>query len=43
MKRLWNTIAGLRLGFEEHFRGAGSISLFVGLACNLAFVGQVYF
>ena len=25
MKRLWNTIAGLRLGFEEHFRGAGSI------------------
>ena len=43
MKRLWDTIAGLRLGFEEHFRGAGSISLFVGLACNLAFVGQVYF
>ena len=43
MKRLWNTIAGLRLGFEEHFRSAGSISLFVGLACNLAFVGQVYF
>lgn len=43
MKRLWNTIAGLRLGFEDHFRGAGSISLFVGLACNLAFVGQVYF
>ena len=29
--------------FEEHFRSAGSISLFVGLACNLAFVGQVYF
>ena len=43
MKRLRDTIAGLRLGFEEHFRGAGSISLFVGLACNLAFVGQVYF
>ena len=31
---------GLRLGFEEHFRDAGSISLFVGLACNLAFVGS---
>lgn len=43
MKHLWDTIAGLRLGFEEHFRSAGSISLFVGLACNLAFVGQVYF
>lgn len=43
MNRLRDTIAGLRLGFEEHFRGAGSISLFVGLACNLAFVGQVYF
>ena len=43
MKHLRDTIAGLRLGFEEHFRSAGSISLFVGLACNLAFVGQVYF
>lgn len=43
MERLKDTIAGLRLGFEEHFRSAGSISLFVGLACNLAFVGQVYF
>ena len=38
MKRLWNTIAGLRLGFEEHFRGAGSISLFVVLACHFAFM-----
>ncbi|WP_418911464.1 response regulator transcription factor [Adlercreutzia sp.] len=43
MKHLRDTIAGLRLGFEEHFRSAGSISLFVGLSCNLAFVGQVYF
>lgn len=33
----------LRLGFEEQFQSAGSVSLFIGLACTLAFVGQVYF
>ena len=33
----------LRSGFESQFESAGSVSLFVGLACTLAFVGQVYF
>ncbi len=30
-------------GFERQFEPRGSTSLFVGLACNLAFVGQIYF
>ena len=43
MNRLEKAAAVLRSGFEEQFRVPGSASLFVGLACNLAFVGQVYF
>lgn len=43
MNRLKKTAEEMRLGFETHFQSAGSASLFVGLACNLAFVGQVYF
>lgn len=43
MNRLERAAATLRSGFEEQFQAVGSASLFVGLACNLAFVGQVYF
>lgn len=43
MNRLRDAVEDLRRGFEEHFKSPGSSSLFLGLACNLAFVGQVYF
>lgn len=43
MDRLKGPAATLRAGFENQFSTAGSVSLFVGLACNLAFVGQVFF
>ena len=29
--------------FVQQFSAKGSVSLLVGLACNLAFIGQVYF
>ncbi|WP_302962705.1 LuxR C-terminal-related transcriptional regulator [uncultured Adlercreutzia sp.] len=43
MNRLASAAASLRAGFEEQFATPGAASLFVGLGCNLAFVGQVYF
>lgn len=43
MNRLQGAAETLRSGFERQFQSTGSASLFVGLACNLAFVGQVYF
>ena len=43
MNRLASAAAALRAGFEEQFATPGAASLFVGLGCNLAFVGQVYF
>lgn len=33
----------LEAKFVQQFAAKGSVSLFVGLACNLAFIGQVYF
>lgn len=33
----------LKTKFDLQFSAKGSVSLFVGLACNLAFIGQTYF
>lgn len=33
----------LKVRFVQQFTAKGSVSLLVGLACNLAFIGQVYF
>lgn len=43
MGPLRKTGAALRRGFEQQFQTVSAVGLFVGLACNLAFVGQVYF
>ena len=43
MNRWAKTAVELRTGFERHFQIPGAASLFLGLACNLAFVGHVYF
>lgn len=43
MNRLATAAAALRTGFEEQFAAPGAASLFVGLGCNLAFIGQMYF
>lgn len=43
MNRLVKTAIELRVGLERHFQNPGAVSLFVGFACNLAFVGHVYF
>lgn len=43
MNRWAKTAVELRTGFERHFQTPGAANLFLGLACNLAFVGHVYF
>lgn len=43
MNRLKRTASTLRSGFERQFQEPGATSLLVGLACNLAFAGQIYF
>lgn len=43
MDRLKQMAVALRTGFDNQFQTVGDVGLFLGLACNLAFVGQVYF
>lgn len=43
MKRISAVGKALEDKFVQQFATAGSVSLLVGLACNLAFIGQVFF
>lgn len=43
MGRLNSAAQALETRFVQQFAAEGSVSLFVGLACNLAFAGQVFF
>lgn len=43
MNRLKQMAGALRTGCANQFQTVGDVGLFLGLACNLAFVGQVYF
>ena len=43
MKHVPAAMQTLKTKFDQQFSVKGSVSLFVGLACNLAFIGQTYF
>lgn len=43
MSRVGAAVQTFETRFVQQFAAKGSVSLFVGLACNLAFIGQVYF